>query len=108
LNIARRNGVRLAYIDSGDGPKSILLVHGWGYDHTALAPQIEFFRNSYRVIAVDLRGHGASDAPHEEYTVQVFADDLAYLCGELRLQRPLSSVIVWEELLRSSLLLVAI
>jgi pimeloyl-ACP methyl ester carboxylesterase len=66
----------------------MLLVHGWGCDHTTLAPQIEFFRQSYRVIAVDLRGHGMSDAPHQEYTVAGFADDLASLCGELRLQRP--------------------
>jgi len=29
-----------------------------------------------------------SDAPHQEYTVAGFADDLASLCGELRLQRP--------------------
>jgi pimeloyl-ACP methyl ester carboxylesterase len=88
MNNLWKNGTRLAYLDSGGGPKSMLLVHGWGCDHTALAPQIEYFRASYRVVAVDLRGHGASDAPHQEYTVQGFADDLAYLCGELRLRRP--------------------
>jgi hypothetical protein len=47
-------------IDSGRGPKSMLVAHGWGCDHTTLAPQIELFRTSYRVIAIDLRGHGAS------------------------------------------------
>jgi pimeloyl-ACP methyl ester carboxylesterase len=41
------------------------------------------------VIAVDLRGHGISDKPHQEYTVAGFADDLAYLCQELRIQRPI-------------------
>jgi pimeloyl-ACP methyl ester carboxylesterase len=52
-------------------------------------PQIEHFSKSYRVIAVDLRGHGISDKPHQEYTVAGFADDLAYLCRELQLQRPI-------------------
>jgi pimeloyl-ACP methyl ester carboxylesterase len=56
MNIAHINGTRLAYQDSDDEPKSMLLVHGWGCDHTTLAPQIEFFRHSYGVIAVDLRG----------------------------------------------------
>jgi pimeloyl-ACP methyl ester carboxylesterase len=89
MNIAHINGIRLAYQDFGDGPKSMLLVHGWACDHTTLAPQIDFFRHSYRVIAVDLRGHGASDAPHEEYTLAGFANDLACLSDELRLQKPI-------------------
>jgi pimeloyl-ACP methyl ester carboxylesterase len=78
MNFVQRNGIRLAYVESGGGPKSMLLVHGWGCDHTALAPQMDYFRTTYRVVAVDLRGHGASDAPYEEYTVPGFADDLAY------------------------------
>jgi len=49
---------------------------------------MEHFRHSYRVIAVDLRGHGFSDKPHQEYTVAGFADDLASLCRELRIQKP--------------------
>jgi pimeloyl-ACP methyl ester carboxylesterase len=38
---------------------------------------------------VDLRGHGESDAPHQDYTMAVFADDLAWLCTELALMRPI-------------------
>lgn len=101
MNIVRRSGIRLAYIESGGGPKSMLLVHGCG--HTALAPQTEYFCNSYRVIPVDLTGHGASDMPHQEYSVEGFADDLAYPCDELRLRRPVVVGTVWAELFRSSL-----
>jgi pimeloyl-ACP methyl ester carboxylesterase len=89
MNITRINGAGLAYLDSGRGPKSMLLVHGWACDHTMFTPQIEHFSKSYRVIAVDLRGHGISDKPHQEYTIAGFADDLAYLCRELQLQRPI-------------------
>jgi pimeloyl-ACP methyl ester carboxylesterase len=42
----------------------------------------------HRVIAADLCGHGASDAPSRKYTVAEFADDLAWLCAELNVQRP--------------------
>ena len=42
-----------------------------------------------RTVAVDLRGHGASDAPSQEYTVASFADDLLWQCRELGLVKPI-------------------
>jgi pimeloyl-ACP methyl ester carboxylesterase len=47
-------------------------------DHTHLASQFDYFGRTDRVVAVDLRGHGASDKPVQEYTVAGFADDLAW------------------------------
>jgi pimeloyl-ACP methyl ester carboxylesterase len=67
----------------------MVLVHGWGCDHTALAAQAEFFSKSHRVVSVDLSGHGKSDAPDQEYTMAVFADDLAWLCERLGLIKPI-------------------
>jgi pimeloyl-ACP methyl ester carboxylesterase len=40
------------------------------------------------VIAVDLRGHGASDKPEQDYTMAGFADDLNWLCAQLGIERP--------------------
>jgi pimeloyl-ACP methyl ester carboxylesterase len=68
----------------------MLLVHGWSCDHTYFAPQFERFSRSHRVVAVDLRGHGASDAPRQAYTMAGFADDLAWLCGERGIERPVA------------------
>jgi pimeloyl-ACP methyl ester carboxylesterase len=83
-----RDGVRLYYEEAGGGPETMLLVHGWCCDHTYMAPQAEYFAGRYRVTAVDLRGHGSSDAPRQDYTILGFADDLAWTCGQLGLQRP--------------------
>jgi len=85
----RRDGVALAYEEAKGEKRPILLVHGWCCDHSFFAPQFEHFaRQGHRVIAVDLRGHGQSDKPHADYTMQLFADDLAFLCAELSLQEP--------------------
>ena len=84
----RRDGVALAYAEAGSGAPPLLLVHCWCGDHTHLAPQFDYFGRTHRVVAVDLRGHGASDKPMQEYTVAGFADDLAWLCDQLGVVKP--------------------
>src|SRR5262245_13188646 len=85
-----RDGVALCYEEAaGDGPP-VLLVHGWCCDHSHFAPQFDHFAAmGHHVLAVDLRGHGQSDKPHQDYTMLGFADDLAWLCRELDLVKPL-------------------
>jgi pimeloyl-ACP methyl ester carboxylesterase len=87
-----RDGVRLAHFDAGPAnPQSspLVLVNGWTGDHGIFTPQIIHFARRHRVVAVNLRGHGASDAPEQEYTMAGFADDIAWQCAQLGLQKPL-------------------
>jgi pimeloyl-ACP methyl ester carboxylesterase len=88
MQILTKEGIALAYKDSGTNYPAIVLVHGWGCDHTVFAAQEKFFGNTHRVITVDLRGHGESDAPEGSYTMAEFADDLAWLCHKLSLVKP--------------------
>ncbi len=86
-----RDGVRLAHFEAGpSAPKSppLLLINGWTGDHGIFTPQIAHFAQSRRVVAIDLRGHGASDTPMHEYTLAGFADDIAWQCSQLGLQKP--------------------
>src|SRR5437867_11077651 len=82
-----RDGVRLAFAETGSGPPPIVLVHGWTCDHTYFAPQRDYFSKRHRVVSVDLRGHGQSDKPKDTYTIAGFADDVAWLCRELALAK---------------------
>jgi pimeloyl-ACP methyl ester carboxylesterase len=83
-----RDGVKLAFEESGKGSASpVVLIHGWTCDHTYFAPQEKHLAPRRRVIAVDLRGHGASDA-RGPYTISGFADDVAWLCRELGASKP--------------------
>src|ERR1700754_5239679 len=93
-----RDGVRLAYKDTGSSGSPIVLVHGWCCNHTFLdlqakylgmAHRARYLSKSHRVISVDLRGHGESDAPVQEYSMAAFADDLAWICKKLGLEKPL-------------------
>jgi pimeloyl-ACP methyl ester carboxylesterase len=83
-----RDGVRLGFDDVGQG-KSIVLVHGWGCNRKFFKPQVDALSAHHRVISLDLRGHGMSDAPDQNYTMQVFADDIAWLCARLGVHKPM-------------------
>lgn len=84
-----RDGVSLFYEEAKGGAPPVLLVHGWCCDHSYLAPQFEHFvALGQWVVAVDLRGHGKSDKPRQPYTIRVFADDLAFMCDQLQLVKP--------------------
>src|SRR5205085_10062627 len=86
----KRDGVRLAYFEAGPAhgrTPPLILVNGWTGDHRIFTPQIDHFAKSRRVVAIDLRGHGGSDAPQREYTMAGFADDIACQSAELGLHR---------------------
>jgi len=82
-----RDGVRLHYEDAGSGD-AMVLVHGWCCDLRFMAPQASHFAKGGRVMSLDLRGHGESDKPRQRYSIEGHADDVAWLCGELGLARP--------------------
>jgi pimeloyl-ACP methyl ester carboxylesterase len=85
---ATRNGVTLRYIEAGAGDPPIVFVHGWTCSRDFWPGQISNFAKKHRVVALDLRGHGESDKPDEDYTIDAFADDVAWLIGQLGLQKP--------------------
>jgi pimeloyl-ACP methyl ester carboxylesterase len=74
-----------------DGPP-ILFIHGWSQNHLCWDKQYEStLRDEFRLVAYDLRGHGMSEAPlgPEHYTDgKLWADDVAAIIDQLRLERP--------------------
>lgn len=83
-----RDGVGLGYEEAGRGDPPVLLVHGVACHRGFWEPQLGRFAQAHRVVAVDLRGHGESDAPQQGYTMAGFAEDLAWMCAELGLDGP--------------------
>jgi pimeloyl-ACP methyl ester carboxylesterase len=85
---ARRDDLSLYYERAGSGDPPLLFVHGWCCDCTFFQPQFEHFRSSHAVTTLDLRGCGSSDRPEDGYDVPSLADDLAWLCDEIQISRP--------------------
>ena len=83
-----RNGVRLVYTDVGHGDPPIVLIHGWCCDRTHWENQIRALSVDHRVIALDLRGHGDSDKPDQDYDMQGFVSDTLWLLDQLGVMPP--------------------
>lgn len=71
----------------------ILLIHGWSQSHLCWSKQYEStLKDDARMVALDLRGHGMSDAPTQvdQYTDgDKWADDIEAVIDELSLDRPI-------------------
>jgi pimeloyl-ACP methyl ester carboxylesterase len=78
-----RDGIKLFYDQAGSGP-AMVFIHGWCCNRSYFAPQYEHFSQRHRAITVDLRGHGESDKPEGEYSMPIFADDVAWMLRELK------------------------
>ena len=79
-------GARIYYETHGSG-EPLVLVMGLGGHGRTWALQVAAFSPHYRVVTVDNRGAGRSDAPDEPYDTPLFADDLRAVLDELALER---------------------
>jgi len=89
VKITLDDGCSLVYDDLGSGARTIVMTHGLGCDRTFMAPQVEHYQDRYRVINVDLRGHGESDKPDQDYNPDVQARDIAEMCAKLGIDKPI-------------------
>jgi non-heme chloroperoxidase len=91
--VAAPDGTKLASYEWGNpaGPE-IVLVHGFAQCHLCFAPQVDsVLARVFRIVAYDLRGHGASEKPSDDRAYQgteVWAKDLAAVLEAKRLKRP--------------------
>ena len=73
------DGTRIHFLDWGGpaaGAHGVLLIHGLGQTAWTWAPVARRLARATRVVAMDLRGHGLSDAPTGEYDLALLAEDV--------------------------------
>lgn len=83
------SGRRVHYLDEGEGEPALVLLHAFPLHAGMWAPQIQGLAQGTRVVAPDLLGFGATDAPEDPtaYSVEVWADQVAGLLDHLGLGR---------------------
>lgn len=77
------DGIKLYYEVYGSG-EPILLIHGNGVSIASFKAQIDYFRQHYKVIAMDSRDQGKSGDSTDKITYEKMTDDLAALLDHLK------------------------
>src|SRR5207244_1234309 len=74
LRAASVDGLKIHSSSTGQGPRTLVFVHGWTCDSSSWVEQVPAFAKSYRVITLDLPGHGQSDSPADgKFSMDLFA-----------------------------------
>lgn len=74
LGAASVDGIKIHSSTAGKGPKTVILVHGWTCDETTWNSQVPVLSKTYRVITLDLPGHGQSPVPADhKLSMDLFA-----------------------------------
>ena len=81
LNI---NDIEICIDDTEHGENSLLLIHGLTGDKSTMYPIRDMFKDDFRVITMDTRGHGESTRP-KQYTIDDHARDVHEIIRELNL-----------------------
>ncbi|WP_394846994.1 alpha/beta hydrolase [Pendulispora brunnea] len=88
--VTAADGVKIHYREGGRGEIALFFLHGWLGDAHWWDEQLTQFSQRYRVVAMDIAGHGASGTNRKDSTYQAAAADARAIADELGLKR-----IVW-------------
>ena len=81
------DGLTIKYDIWGEGDIALVFVHGLACDRTYWDKQVVYFSKSYKMVAIDLIGHGNSDIGREEYTMAAFGQDVKSVVEKLKLKK---------------------
>lgn len=84
---AEVNGVKLHYVEGGQGERTVVLIPGWPQTWFAWRKVMPELAKSYRVIAIDTRGMGESTRPEGGYDTESAARDISDLMKTLGVSR---------------------
>jgi pimeloyl-ACP methyl ester carboxylesterase len=74
VSAATVDGMRIQSAVAGAGNRTVILVHGWTCDSSSWDAQVPVLARRYRVITIDLPGHGKSDSPKDgKFSMDLFA-----------------------------------
>ena len=81
------DNVPIIYNVQGSGRPVLVFVHGWCCDKTYWKFQVPHFSEQYKVVTIDLAGHGESGLDRKNWTIEAFAKDVIAVIEKLDLDQ---------------------
>lgn len=85
--VAAPDGVPIHYSVQGKGEPTLVFIHCGGCDRHVWDNQVPVFAKNYRVVTIDLPGHGESGQGRKNWSIESFADDVNTVITKLKLKR---------------------
>lgn len=82
-----KDNVPISYSVYGKGDISLVFVHGWCCDSRYWDLQVPALSSKYKVITIDLAGHGHSGIDRKIYTMDLFGDDVIAVIKKLNAKK---------------------
>jgi pimeloyl-ACP methyl ester carboxylesterase len=86
-SVVSADGVPIRYEVHGSGEPALVFVHGWSCDRSYWDAQVPYFSERYRVVTIDLAGHGESGLERAVWSMRAFGQDVAAVVEELGLEQ---------------------
>jgi pimeloyl-ACP methyl ester carboxylesterase len=74
--VLSKDGTAISYEICGAGELTLVFVHGWSCDARYWRAQLPYFSKRYRLVTLDLAGHGHSGMTRLQYTMKAFGEDV--------------------------------
>lgn len=81
------DGVSISYHVTGKGKPALVFIHCWCGDSTFWDQQVPYYAQKYKVVTLDLAGHGKSGLGRKTYTIPAFGADVAAVVKKLKLKK---------------------
>jgi pimeloyl-ACP methyl ester carboxylesterase len=81
------DGVPIHYVVRGKGETALVFIHCWSCDSNLWENQVSEFAKTYRVVTIDLPGHGKSGQGRKVWSVESFGNDVKTVVTKLDLKR---------------------
>jgi pimeloyl-ACP methyl ester carboxylesterase len=87
-NVISMDNVQISYAVYGaENEPTLVFVHGWCCDSRYWYNQIPYFAKKFRVVTIDLAGHGNSGFGRKAYTTEAFGQDVAAVLQKLNVKK---------------------
>ena len=87
--VIKAQDVEFCYTVEGTGSQAVILMHGWGCNHTTLASIERLLTGSFTVYNVDFPGFGDSTEPPVEWGMEQYTAIIEQMVKAERISRPI-------------------
>ncbi len=87
MNSNKKENLHIDYLVTGKGEVTLVFIHGGFIDKEYWQEQVAYFSRNFKVVTIDLAGHGKSGDNRNDWTIESLGNDVIQVIKELSLTK---------------------